>query len=85
MHITAGDDFLGLYYQESISVRVIFSVVTELRAVCRQLPPVNSALQVTQHDLEPAGTGTVSRSCNLQLALFTTEWLRELWLGVAIS
>jgi len=40
---------------------------------CRQGPPVNHALQFTLRDLEPAGTGTVNRSCNSQLALFTTE------------
>jgi len=38
---------------------------------------VNQALQVTLHDLELGGTGTV-RSCDLQLMLFTIEWWHEL-------
>lgn len=35
---------------------------------CRKRPPVNRASQVTLRDLEPVGTGTGSRRCNLQLA-----------------
>ena len=35
-------------------------------------------IQVTLHDFEPAGRGTVIGSCNSQLALFTTERQREL-------
>ena len=35
---------------------------------CRKCPPGNRASQVTLHDLESAGTETVSRSSNLQLA-----------------
>jgi hypothetical protein len=40
---------------------------------------------ISQCDLEPAGTGTVRRSCNLQLVLLTTEQKRALWLAVAFS
>ena len=43
------------------------------------------ALQAAQRGLEPAGTGTVSGSCNSQFALFTTERLRELRPAVAFS
>jgi len=46
---------------------------------------MNHALQFTLHNLKPAGTGAVSESCNLQLVLFTTEWLCELRPAVAFS
>jgi len=44
---------------------------------CRKRPPVNLAPHVALRDLEPAGKGTVSGSCNTQLALFTTERQRD--------
>jgi len=37
-----------------------------------QCRPVNCALQVTLHNLEPSRIVTANRSCNLQFALFTT-------------
>jgi len=52
---------------------------------CRKRPPTNRASQVTLHELEPAVTGTFSRSYNWQLALFTTERQRELRPEVAFS
>ena len=52
---------------------------------CRKCPTVNRTSQVALHDLEAARTGTVSRSCNLELTMFTTNWQCELWLAVAIS
>jgi hypothetical protein len=52
---------------------------------CRKHPPVNSASQVALRDLEPAGTETVSRSCNSQLALFKSERQRYLRPVVALS
>ena len=51
----------------------------------RKRPPVNRASQVTLRDLEIAVTGTVSGSCDLQPALFTTERQRELRAEVAFS
>jgi len=64
-----------LLYKESISVWFIFSVVRELLVFfnCHHLFPMNKALKVTLHDLEPAGTGTVSRSCSLQLTTDTVH------------
>ena len=55
-------------------------MVTELLVFfyCRKRPRMNLASQVTVRDLEPAGRGTVSGSCNSQLALFTTERQRDL-------
>jgi len=50
---------------------------------CCKRPPVNHASQVTQRDLEGNGTGIVSRNCNWQLALFTTERQSELRPAVA--
>jgi len=44
--------------------------------------------RITRHtlrSLELAGTGTVSRSCNSQLMLFTTEQQCELWPVVGFS
>jgi hypothetical protein len=57
----------------------------DLRVLFRhhKRPSVNRVLQVTLHDLEPAGTGTDSGSCTLQLALFTAEQQHELRLAVA--
>ena len=52
---------------------------------CRKRPSVNHASQVTQRDLDGTGTGTVGRSFNWQLALFTTERQSELRLAVAFS
>jgi len=52
---------------------------------CHKHPPVNHTLQFTLHNLKPAGMGTVSESCNLQLVLFTTEWQCEFGLAVAFS
>jgi hypothetical protein len=46
---------------------------------------VSRASQVTLCHLQQAGIGKVSGSCDLQLALFTTERQRELWLTVALS
>jgi hypothetical protein len=62
-------------------------MVTELRVFFnyRKRPLVGRASLVTQRDLEPDGTGTVSGSCSWQLALFTTEWQGELWPAVALS
>ena len=65
----------------------LFSMVTELWVLfnCCKRHPANRAAQVTLRDLEPAGTGTVSRSCNSQLALFAAERQRELWPAVTFS
>ena len=49
---------------------------------CHKCPPVNRASQVIFLDLELGGT--VSRSCNWQLALFTTERQRVLGRGGGI-
>jgi len=40
---------------------------------------------MSHFDLQPAGTGTVSGSCSLQLALFTSERQCELRLSVVFS
>ena len=40
---------------------------------CPKCPPVNCTSQVTLHDVEPPGTGTVGRSCNFQLATHTVH------------
>jgi len=52
---------------------------------CHQRLHVNSASQVTLRDLEAAGQGTVSRTCNSYLALYKTERQRELLLAAAFS
>jgi hypothetical protein len=52
---------------------------------CRKRRTVNHAPQVTQRDLEGPGTGIVSRSCNWQLALFTTERQSKLRPAVVFS
>jgi hypothetical protein len=51
--------------------------------ICRKRPHVNCASSL--RDLEPAGTERVSRSCNSQLALFTTERWRGLRPALAPS
>jgi len=48
-------------------------------------PPGNRVLQAGLRGTEPAGTQTVSGSCNSQLALFITERHRELRPAVAFS
>ena len=45
---------------------------------CRKRLSVNQASQFTIHDFGPPGTEIFIGSCNSQLALFTTERLREL-------
>ena len=59
---------------------VLFSTVTELIVLT---PYCEMQVTVTLCHTEPAGTGTVSRNCNSQLVLFTTEWQRELQLVAA--
>jgi hypothetical protein len=44
----------------------------------RKRHPVNRAQHGSLRDLEPAGTRTVSGSCNAQVALFTAERQGEL-------
>ena len=77
MDIPVGDDFLGLYVQRDFNISMGpilngYGVTSVFN--CHKHPPVNHASQFTLHNLKPAGTGTVSESCNLQLVLFTTEW-----------
>ena len=57
-------------------------MVTELWVLfsCCKRPPANRAAQVTLRDLEPAGTGTISRSCNWHCK---AERQRELWPAAA--
>jgi hypothetical protein len=45
---------------------------------CRKSHAVNRTSLVTLRDLELDGTGTVSRRCNSQLALFKTKRQSEL-------
>jgi len=59
---------------------------------CRQRLPVNRESRITLRDLQSAATGTVSRSCNSQianrnsqLALFTTERQHDLGKVVPFS
>jgi len=72
-----------------ISICFIFWTVTELLVLCycRKGRPVNRASQVALRHLQPAGTGTGThtRSCNSQLALFTIERRGELWPVVTFS
>jgi hypothetical protein len=51
--------------------------------VCHQSLHVNSASHVTLRDLEAAGQGTVSKTCNSYLALYKPERQRELLLAAA--
>jgi len=63
-------------------------MISELRVLFfyfRQRLHVNSASQVTLRDLEPAGIGTVSRTCNSYFALYKTERQRELLQAAAFS
>ena len=68
MDFNARDDFLGL---DNKKYQCGFCSVW-LRSYgccnCRKCPPVNRASQVTLNYIEPAGTGTVSESCNSQVA-----------------
>jgi hypothetical protein len=83
---TARDEFLGIYNQKiNTSMHTLFSLVTQCCFNCFKRPPVNRASRVTLRDLEPVGTGTASRSCSSQLALFTPERQREFRPAVEFS
>ena len=66
MDIIAGDYFLGLYYRRfTISVGHILSSYGVMAVLCRQTPYCEQHIAAALHDLEPTGTGTVSRSCSV--------------------
>jgi hypothetical protein len=69
----------------SINVGAILGGYGVMVVFCHFCPPVNRTLQDAQCDLEPAGTGTVRGSCNLQHMLLTVEWKHALRLAMTFS
>ena len=69
----------SLWSKKLISIWVLLAMVMKLWWIfnCCKWPPV-TAHHKSHYELQPAGTGTVSGSCNLQLTLFTTERQLEL-------
>lgn len=51
----------------NISMSPILNGYGVMSVNCRKHPPMNCLSQVTPRNPEPAGTASVSKSCNLQL------------------
>jgi len=85
--VTEGDDFLGVYDQNvNINMDHILSGYGIMAVFnCHIELPGNRALQAALRGPELAGTGTVSETCNSQLALFTTGRQCALRPAVAFS
>ena len=76
----------SLWSKQFVSRWVIFSMVRELMfffLICREVPHVNRASQVTLRDLEPNGTETFIISCKSQLATRAVHNGAAAWVGAS--